>query len=179
MKSNGYDRSASRVNGHATISSSGAAQEAPLNRGRAASDDAREIPNAAAASSAAAGTDRDECAEVAPPPEGESSHRGKQDKKGNGSNTATGSGAKGKPGGLVRIPPGSAPLAPDGPSFVDDMHAHVDLYIACARLVKSRDEKIAQRMVERLLEMSYGKSPAPPSDEVPQIIVDTPRSVRD
>jgi hypothetical protein len=59
------------------------------------------------------------------------------------------------------------------------MHAHVDLYIACARLVKSTDEKIAQRMVERLLEMSYGKSPAPPSDEAPQIIFDAPRPVRD
>jgi hypothetical protein len=59
------------------------------------------------------------------------------------------------------------------------MHAHVDLYIACARLVKSTDEKIAQRMVERLLEMSYGKSPAPPSDEAPQIIFDPPQPARE
>src|SRR5277367_174997 len=51
MKANGYDRSAGRVNGHATISPSGAAQDTPQLLGRAASDDAREFPNAAAASS--------------------------------------------------------------------------------------------------------------------------------
>jgi hypothetical protein len=173
MKSNGCDKSAGRVNGHATISPSGAAQEAPQLRGRAASDDAREFPNAAAATSAVAGTERDECAEVARPPEGEMTSASKGNKKG------TNAGDKGDACGQVDIPPGSEPLAPDGPAFVDDMHAHVDLYLACARLVKSSDEKIAQRMVERLLEMSYGKSPAPAGDEVPQIIFDAPRPVRD
>lgn len=66
---------------------------------------------------------------------------------------------------MLDIPPGIAPLAADGQGFVDTMHAHVDLYLACARLVKSSDEKIAQRMVERLLEMSYGKGPSPASEE--------------
>ena len=77
------------------------------------------------------------------------------------------------------IPPGSKPLPADGVGFVDAMHAHVDLYLACARLVKSGDERIAQRMVERLLEMSYGKSPAPAGDEMPQIIFDAPRPIED
>ncbi|HMD40708.1 MAG TPA: hypothetical protein VKH15_15595 [Candidatus Acidoferrum sp.] len=187
MKANGYDRSAGRVNGHATISPSGAAQDTPQLLGRAASDDAREFPNAAAASSAAAGTERVACAEVARPPEGDKEPGPKEKEKKNGKKN----GEKDEPrrgtsrrttrndGELMDIPPGSAPLAPDGPSFVDDMHAHVDLYIACARLVKSKDEKIAQRMVERLLEMSYGKSPAPPGDEPPQIIFDAPRPLRD
>ena len=75
---------------------------------------------------------------------------------------------------MVDIPPGIEPLAADGPGFVDAMHAHVDLYLACARLVKSSDEKIAQRMVERLLEMSYGKSPAPASEEPTPITFDMP-----
>jgi len=66
---------------------------------------------------------------------------------------------------MVDIPPGIEPLARDGSGFVDAMHAHVDLYLACARLVKSSDEKIAQRMVERLLEMSYGKSPTPQTED--------------
>jgi hypothetical protein len=179
MKTNGYDRVAGRVNGHATISPSGAAQEAPQLRGRAASDDTREFPNAAAASSAAAGTERAVYAEVARPPEGDGNRQGKRGNKGTGANKGIDNEATDKSVSLVRILRRSVPLAKDGPAFVDEMHSHVDLYIACARLVKSKDEKIAQRMVERLLEMSYGKSPAPPSDEVPQLIIDAPRPIRD
>ena len=63
--------------------------------------------------------------------------------------------------------------------FVDAMHEHVDLYHACARLVKSKDEKIAQRMMERLLEMTYGKAPAAAEDQAPQIMFDAPRPIRD
>lgn len=176
MKPNGHDRTARRANGHGTISPSGAAHNLDVaqGRGRAASDDTREFPNAAAASSAVAGTERDECAEVALPLEGDAEEKG---------NRARGGRRVVKKGEEERvsvdIPPGTAPLAPDGPTFVDDMHARVDLYLACARLVKSRDEKIAQRMVERLLEMSYGKSPAPQSDEPPQIIFDVPRPARE
>ena len=72
MKSNGHDTSTAKVNGHGPVSPSRTAQEteAPLQKGRAASDDARDFPTAAAASSAAAGTERDACAEVAPSPEG-------------------------------------------------------------------------------------------------------------
>jgi hypothetical protein len=67
MKSNGHDTSTSKVNGHGLVSPSRAAQEseAPNERGRAASDDARDIPSAAAAYSAPAGKERGACAEVA------------------------------------------------------------------------------------------------------------------
>ena len=81
MKSNGHDTSTStstsKVNGHGLVSPSHTAQDmdAPLEMGRAASDDARDIPSAAAASSAAAGTERGACAEVAPPPEGGTKRR--------------------------------------------------------------------------------------------------------
>lgn len=81
--------------------------------------------------------------------------------------------------GFVDIPPGSEPLPEDGPGFVDAMHEHVDLYQACARLLTSADEKIAQRMMERLLEMSYGKSPSSSGDDIPQIIFDAPRPIHD
>ena len=193
MKSNGHDTSTSKVNGHGPVSPSRAAQEmeAPIEKGRAASDDARDFPSAAAASSAVAGTERDACAEVARPPE-RGTRRGSRrrntgartgtpralsEKNGNNSTRATGEDEDEKD--MVDIPPGSEPLPIDGVGFVDAMHAHVDLYLACTRLVKSKDEKIAQRMVERLLEMSYGKSPAATADEAPQIIFDAPRPIRD
>jgi hypothetical protein len=176
MKSHGHDTSASRVNGHGPASScqTAAASAAPLETGRAASDDTRDFPTAAAASSAAAGTERDVCAEVAPPSREEKPPRSSGGRKGTETGTSR---ASSEPPKQVDIPPGSEPLPEDGPGFVDAIHAHVDLYLACARLVKSGDEKIAQRMVERLLEMSYGKSPAASGDEVPQIIFDAPRPI--
>jgi hypothetical protein len=193
MKSNGHDTSTSKVNGHGPVSPSRAAQEmeAPIEKGRAASDDARDFPSAAAACSAVAGMERDACAEVALPPEGETNRgprrrntgagtgtpRALSEKNGNNNTRATGEDKAEKD--TVDIPPGSEPLPADGVGFVDAMHAHVDIYLACARLVKSKDPKISQRMVERLLEMSYGKTPAQPEDQAPQIIFDAPRPARD
>lgn len=195
-KSNGHDAGATRESAHGLASPSRTALDirAPLKPGRAASDDTRDFPAAAAASSAVAGKERDVCAEVAPPSEGamlvrpeageqqagtgtprvpsEDDDMKKQDRD---KNAEQNSGEA----QTVDIPPGSEPLPEDGPGFVDVMHEHVDLYLACARLVKSKDEKIAQRMMERLLEMSYGKSPSANSDEIPQIIFDAPRPIRD
>ena len=187
MKSNGHDTSTSKVNGHGPVSPSRTAQEMgrPFDKGRAASDDARDFPSAAGAS-APSGKERDACAEVAPSLEGESKHQPKPRKSGKKADGETPrapsddkSDKKNDKKKSVNIPPGSKPLPADGVGFVDAMHAHVDLYLACARLVKSGDEKIAQRMVERLLEMSYGKSPAPAGDEMPQIIFDAPRPIED
>ncbi|MHB8503695.1 MAG: hypothetical protein ACYDCG_00320 [Candidatus Acidiferrales bacterium] len=191
MKSNGHDTGATKVNGHGPVSPSRTAQEteAPLEMGRAASDDARDFPTAAAASSAAAGTERDACAEVAELREDGTSNRPQISNNGAGGGTPCAPSEeekkneqKNRKKGMenqVDIPPGSEPLPEDGVGFVDAMHAHVDLYLACARLVKSGDEKIAQRMVERLLEMSYGKSPAAAGDDAPQIIFDAPRPIED
>jgi hypothetical protein len=193
MKSNGHDTSTSKVNGHGPVSPSRAAQEmeAPIEKGRAASDDARDFPSAAAASSAVAGMERDACAEVALPPEGGTPRRPRKGNTGsgtgtpralsekNGNNNTRTTGEDKAEKDTVEIPPGSEPLPADGVGFVDAMHAHVDIYLACARLVKSKDPKISQRMVERLLEMSYGKTPAQPEDQAPQIIFDAPRPARD
>lgn len=84
MKSNGHDTSTSKVNGHGPVSPSRTAQalEAPLEQGRAASDDARDFPSAAAASPAPAGKERGACAEVALPPEGGTKPGLKSKKKG-------------------------------------------------------------------------------------------------
>ena len=195
MKSNGHDTSTSRVNGHGPVPPSRAAHEdmhAPLETGRAASDDARDIPSAADASSASAGTGRDACAEVAPPPKSgtKPGQKRARDSAAKGTpcapseppknaTTATNSNAADEDNDLLDIPPGSEPLPEDGLGFVDAIHEHVDLYLACARLVKAKDPKISQRMVERLLEMSYGKAPAAPDGQAPQIILDAPRPIRD
>lgn len=157
-KPNGDAGSAGRPNGHAPASPSRETCAAHAFQGGAASDDSRAFPSTAAANPAAAGMEHDEYAEVAPPQGGkgktsrshESSRPGKEQK------------ANSEP---LDIPPGVQPLAKDGPGFVDTMHAHVDLYLACARLVRSGDEKIAQRMVERLLEMCYDKSPSAANEE--------------
>jgi hypothetical protein len=194
IKSNGHDTGATRVNGHGPASPSRTAQEteAPLEKSRAASDDARDFPAAAAASSAAAGKERDACAEVALAPKGKiSRHSGSKRKTGTGTSRVPGEKKKAKdstqdkPKGkstgqpeansekdMLDIPPGLKPLPADGAGFVDAMHEHVDLYQACARLVKSRDQKIAQRTVERLLEMKYGKGTAPAAEEAPEIVID-------
>lgn len=200
MKGNGHDAGTARVNGHGPASPSRAAQEmeAPLETSRAASDDARDIPAAAAASSAVAGMERDACAEVAEAQEGEKNRRPKM--RANGSAKAAGrrtsrvSGEENRPNSgarderrdqandkgdknTVHIPPGSEPLAENGPDFVDALHEHVDLYLACARLLKSEDEKIAQRMAERLLEMKYGKATSAPAEESPEIVIDIDSAV--
>ena len=161
MKSNGHDTSRSKVNGHGPVSTFRTAQdlESPREGDRAASDDARDIPSAAGATSAPTGKERDACAEAAPSLEGETKRQPKPKKcreKADGETPRAPSDEKNDKKNdkkeSVNIPPGSKPLPADGVGFVDAMHAHVDLYLACARLVKSGDEKIAQRMVERLLE---------------------------
>jgi hypothetical protein len=185
MKSNGHDTSTARVNGHGPAPPSHTAQEmeAPLNTGRAASDDARDFPAAAGANSAPAGMERDACAEVAPPLEGGARRRRgtRRNHAGSGTSrvpseviekTEKGDRKTKEKGNMVNIPPGSQRLPDTGAGFVDNMHEHVDLYIACARLVKSKDEKIAQRMAERLLEMKYGKGPSATAEESPEIVID-------
>jgi hypothetical protein len=172
-KPNGHDRSACASKNQSLPLSSRVARGARLAPGGAASDDARDFPSAAGAT-APAGMERDTCAEMAPP--GEVGK--KKDNMKLGKKPAAGEAGEDSIA-LVDIPPGIEPLAADGPGFVDTMHAHVDLYLACARLVKSTDEKIAQRMVERLLEMSYGKSPSPSSEEPAPIVFDVPSPAKD
>jgi hypothetical protein len=56
-------------------------------------------------------------------------------------------------------------LAEDGQGFVDAMNRLVNLYNVGKRFLESKDDKIAQRAWERLLEMKYGKGPAPVEEE--------------
>lgn len=121
-----------------------------------------------AANTAAAGTDRDANAEVARPP------KTRKNKKRADRAAPRGTGEE------TEIPPGSESLPEDGISFVDAMHERIDLWEAGKNLMQHKDPKIVQRAWERLLEMKYGKGPAAGAgEEVPQIIFDTPRPIRD
>ena len=180
MKPNGHDKSTSRVNGHGSASSSPAALLTPLENSRAASDDARDFPSAAATFAVAAGTGRDACAEAARPAKEKAVRAGSRRKHRPAGGkapcaSAEGNSAKHK-SGQIEIPRGKSPLAADGAAFVDIVHQHVDLYLASARLIKSSDEKTGQRMLERLLEMKFGKGPST-AEESPEIVVDIDSAV--
>ena len=194
IKSNSHDAGRAGANGHGPVSPSRAAPDtrSPLEKGRAASDDARDLPAAATASSALAGKERDACAEVAQAPEGEKKSRPRRSKEKAGPGTSRVpsddkvkkdkgtnpvAGEENDKSNTVHIPPGSEPLTENGPGFVDAIHKHVDLCLACARLLKSKDEKIAQRMVERLLEMKYGKASVAALEEAPEIVIDIDSAV--
>jgi hypothetical protein len=176
-RSNGYPG----VNGHDRASGPSAVLAAPGGQGSAASVDANGASAASAAISAAAGTDRNAYAEVA-----QASNRGKRPRAiGAGSRPDAGLPqhrlATEKPGGTSKAEPESkeiTPLPDDIANFVDEIHSRVDLFRVLQHLLKSKDEKVKQRALEKILEMKYGKGAAS-SEEPVQIIVDGPRPQRD
>jgi hypothetical protein len=62
----------------------------------------------------------------------------------------------------------------DGEAFADAVHAQVDLVQLEVQLLKSKDDKIAQRELAYLRELRYGKRAPAGDDGPPQIIVDMP-----
>ena len=122
-------------------------------RGHAASDDASGMPVACAPASAAASlpsqasTDREAYAEAAPP----APHEPPQMRA---RNTTTGSqDTSSRP--EMEVPPGSCPL-PDNPAeFVEEIHRKIDLTEVWLSLLRSEDEKVRQRAIERLTAMLY------------------------
>ena len=68
------------------------------------------------------------------------------------------------------------PLPADPGSFVDEVHRHVDLVQQWIELLKSQDEKIRQRAIERLTDMKY--KDAAPVEEPRHIVIDIPRPNR-
>lgn len=76
---------------------------------------------------------------------------------------------------------GDEPVAEmqDGTAFVNAVAGKIDLVRVAVRLLSSEDEKIAQRMLERSLDMKFGKGPAAIVEEPPRIEMDLPRPVRD
>jgi hypothetical protein len=143
--------------------------------GHAASDDARRDPDALAAPSGAtnlqtqADTDCQAYAAAAPPLPNESVST-----RASGGNLA--GGTKDEHG--EELPAGEYPL-PDNPAeFVEEIHRKVDLTEIWHRLLRSKDEKVRQRAIEKLTGMLY-EDGALSSDDPQQFIFDLPRPKRD
>jgi hypothetical protein len=169
------------VNGHDRVSRPSAVPAAPEGQGNAASVDANGASAASAAISAAAGTDRDAYAEVA-----QASDDGKRPRA-IGAHSRLDAGepqhreASDKPGRRRNAKPGTkeiAPLPDSVADFVDEIHSRVNLFRVLQRLLRSEDEKVKQRALERILEMKYAKDAASVEEPV-QIILDGPRPQRD
>ena len=166
-RANGHAGPNGRPNGHGPASTE--------RGGPAASDDASGSPVARAAPyPVAAGlhlqvsTDRKACAEVAPPPPNGAAPQ--VSPRNNSSEN------KGKP--EREVPPGKYPL-PDNPAeFVEEVHRKIDLIEVWHELLRSEDEKIRQRAIEKLTAMLYEDGTIS-SDDAEQIIFDLPRPKRD
>jgi hypothetical protein len=71
------------------------------------------------------------------------------------------------------LPAGKHPL-PDNPAeFVEEIHRKVDLTEVWHGLLRSKDEKVRQRAIEKLMGMLYEDGALSEDDE--QIIFDLPR----
>jgi hypothetical protein len=178
-----------KPNGHGALLARGGANSGTISSsgtGRAASVDASDLSVAnAAASSAAAGAEREAYADVAPV-EGEGKQpqtvvAASQSPRRSGRAARQGAGDVDitAPKRLRKVPPGREPLPIDGEAFVDAVHAKVDLVRLEVELLNSEDEKIRQRELAYLRELRYGKRAAMSDDESPQFIFDAPRPERD
>jgi len=120
---------------HFTFTSASNAMPSRFDR-PAASDDAGEKSAAKAATSPAAGTDRHACADAA----------GRRSVK--EANPRV-------PSEKERLPPDIGTMPEDRAAFAEAVFTRVDLVAAWTRLVNSEDEKIVQRVLEKLDEMKY------------------------
>ncbi len=136
-----------------------------MHRDHAAPDDACGASAANAANSAAAGTDRE-------------AHAGAAPSRPNGAIHGSADGETGVHGGREPIPPGEGPLPLNPGEFVEEIHRRIDLFEVWQNLLKSKDEKIKQRAVEKLTEMRY-KGAAVLAEESQEIIIDMPGPNRD
>jgi hypothetical protein len=177
-----------KPNGHGALlaKSSGANGITILSSGlgTAASDDASDLSVAnAKASSAAAGAEREACADVAPAQgkgrrrqsEGAASQSPKRGAKPNKPNDKQVRKSKDR----RDVVPGLEQLPIDGEAFVDAVHTQVDLVQLEVDLLSSKDDKIVQRELAYLRELRYGKRAMPADDEPTQIIFDMPGPERD
>lgn len=143
-------------------------------QGHAASDDAGRDPVALAAACAAtnlqtqADTDCQAYAAAAPPLPNETAKT--RATRGNSAGAETGELE-------IPLPPGEYPL-PDNPAeFVEEIHRKVDFTEVWVGLLRSKDEKVRQRAIEKLTGMAYEEGAL--SDDDQQIIFDLPRPKRD
>lgn len=151
---------------------------------RAASDDASGVSVASAAAyPAAAGphrwasTGREACAEAAPPaPNGIPSQQQSAKKTGSKPRARDGENTETSRGDDQGVPPGRCPL-PDNPAeFVQEIHLKIDLIEVWHSLLRSEDEKIRQRAIEKLTSILYDDGSIS-AEEPQQIVMDIDSAV--
>jgi len=74
---------------------------------------------------------------------------------------------------------GGDDLPAEGPGFVDAVNEYVDLVRLTDSLLRERDEKSSKSLLEKLLEMKYGKGGKTELGGVRPIICDLPGPIRD
>ena len=74
---------------------------------------------------------------------------------------------------------GGDDLPSDGPGFVDAVNEYVDLVRLTDSLLRERDEKSSKNLLEKLLEMKYGKTSKAEPGGARSIASDLPGPVRD
>jgi len=193
-KSNGHAAPNGRPNGHSAAiaerdgvpepasacpslpAQAGSGRAAVLQPGLAASVDAGGSPNAnSSAFPAAASMDRQTYAAAAPPPPHPESWDAPECRNARNAKEESQTATKQD---LDNIPPGEAPLPSSPADFVEEVHRDTDLFKVWRSLLRSEDEKIRQRAVEKLTEMRY-KGAAALADEPQRIIIDMPGPTRD
>jgi hypothetical protein len=70
---------------------------------------------------------------------------------------------------------GGVPLPEDGVGFVDAVNVNIDLIRLTELLLRGTDEKSSKSLLERLLEMRYGKNARAVAAEFGPLIDCTPR----
>ena len=172
-RTNGHAGPNGRINGNAgpqRANGHGPASEGrggvPVLGGQAASDDAHgdTVANAKV-SSALAGTVRDACAAAAPP-------------LSSGDFPASPGEEAQSRNDLEKVPGGEAPLPATPADFVQEIHRKIDLTEVWHNLLRSKDEKVRQRAVERLTDLLY-KGAETSAEEPQRFILDLPRPKRD
>ena len=118
--------------------------------------------------------------------EGKTEHKkptGKGSKKKGGGDSGDGEDKKDKPieslwDERVHLD-GGEDLPADGAGFVDAVNEYVDLVRLTDSLLRERDEKSSKSLLEKLLEMKYGKGTKAETGGVRPIICDLPGPIRD
>ncbi len=80
------------------------------------------------------------------------------------------------PGDAERIPGSGALLPLDSVAFAEALNARIDLLKVSERLLRSEDEKVAQRELDLRLNFRYPKGSA--AEEDVEIVFDVPRPNR-
>ena len=172
--------------GHAFSSDSAEANASPLSL-EAGADDASGASVAMASASAGPGADRDACAALAERSDRKKRHSsstllsGEEQPRVPSEVTlaAANDAATGKVAGESRKhSPGEEPLPADPADFVEEIHSRIDLFQIWGELLKSDDEKIKQRAVEKLTEMRY-KGAQSLAEEPQQVVFELTRTKRD